>query len=242
MLQLTSSNRSASTETLSDPLLDLAANALGVECFLAAIAIAAACLMRAPLRETLGLTPSRFSARTVAILTIGILALSHALDASLANTPWQSSSALAELMRLLASARGTQFVLVVFTIGLLPAIAEELLCRGLLQRLLVERFGPAPGIIGSALVFGALHIDPVHVVLATGLGLYLGLITHWAGSIRPAMVCHGVNNIAAVVGAAYWDSAVGSLASLSAGYAIAAAVLVWAHKRATSEASTAPCF
>jgi membrane protease YdiL (CAAX protease family) len=79
-----------------------------------------------------------------------------------------------------------------------PGIAEELLCRGLLQRGLQRRLG-APAAIGiSSLAFGALHLEPIHAVFAAVLGLYLGVAAYWADSTRASIGCHLVNNLASV--------------------------------------------
>jgi membrane protease YdiL (CAAX protease family) len=66
-------------------------------------------------------------------------------------------------------------------------VAEELLCRGLVQRGLEGRLGAPAAIAASACVFGALHIEAVHGVFAAALGLYLGTAAYLAGSVRAAI-------------------------------------------------------
>jgi membrane protease YdiL (CAAX protease family) len=47
----------------------------------------------------------------------------------------------------------------------------------------------------ASLLFGAAHMDAVQGPMAALLGLYLGAITEWTGSIRPAIACHVANNL-----------------------------------------------
>ena len=75
-------------------------------------------------------------------------------------------------------------------------IAEEFLFRGVLFRWLRDGWGLYPGLVGSALVFAA-----VHILLGTSgalqiflIGLALGYLYDITGSLWPSMVCHGVNN------------------------------------------------
>ena len=215
-----------------DPLLALARDAVTVEVFLASIAIGGALLSRRSIRHALGFVPSRMPWRDVAVLCAGTLALSHGLDTALAWSGWIEHSVLANLPEQLDGASGAKLGVALIALALFPAVAEEMLCRGWIQRSLVTRIGPTLGIGAAALVFGALHIDPVHAVVATGLGLYLGVVAHWAGSIGPTIVCHGINNAAAVLAAAQLGPNPGSPATLVASAVAAAAALAWAGTRA----------
>jgi membrane protease YdiL (CAAX protease family) len=75
-------------------------------------------------------------------------------------------------------------------------IAEEFLFRGVLFRWLRDGWGLYPGLVGSALVFAA-----VHILLGTSgalqiflIGLALAYLYDITGSLWPSMVYHGVNN------------------------------------------------
>jgi membrane protease YdiL (CAAX protease family) len=78
-------------------------------------------------------------------------------------------------------------------------MVEELFFRGYLQTRLVARWGRWTGIALTALAFGLVHMDWVHSTFAFLLGLWLGWMTERAGSIRPAMLVHGANNLLAMV-------------------------------------------
>ena len=176
----------------------LAWSALGIEVLLGAFACAAALLSREPAVLRLGLAAGRLSWRLLALLAVGMLALSHALDGVLEISGLREHSALAELPGRLAGVHGETLALALLALALAPGIAEELLCRGLVQRALLPRLGPAGAIGAGALLFGALHLEPVHAAFAVVLGVYLGIVAWWADSTRAAIGCHVVNNLAAV--------------------------------------------
>jgi membrane protease YdiL (CAAX protease family) len=172
--------------------------ALGIEVVLGSMACAGALLSPEPFSVRLGLRVGRLRARSLALLILGALALSHGLDALLDLSGLRDESALAGLAETLHGARGDALWLALIGLAIAPGIAEELLCRGFLQRGLQQRLG-APAAIGiSALAFGALHLEPIHALFAAVLGLYLGVAAYWADSTRAAIGCHLVNNLVSV--------------------------------------------
>jgi len=210
-----------------DPLLELSGNALVVELWLAVIAGVGALLAGRDPHRLLGLQPGRLSWGQIGLLALGTLAASHALDGALDLTGLSDESVLGRLAEVLEGAQGARLAFALLALGLAPGLAEELLCRGLVQRGLTRRFGPALAIPLAALVFGALHVEPIHGAFATLLGLYLGVVAHWARSTRPAMLCHIANNLAAVLlGARVGDLPVPAWLSVVGGAALAAACLI----------------
>jgi membrane protease YdiL (CAAX protease family) len=175
---------------------------LGFEAFLAMLALAFA--VRSPLgiRARLGLGPSELSRGALALLALGTLALSYSLDGVYRLIEPPDSGVLFQFESELAGVRGGMLAFALLSFALVPGIAEELLCRGLVQRGLQARTGPIAAILLASAFFGALHMDPIHSAFAAILGLYLGAIAYLAGSIRASMGCHIANNTAAVLGAA----------------------------------------
>ena len=215
----------------------LAIDSIGLEIFLAGIALAGASLSPAPLRRRLGLGPIRLPAHRLAALVVGTIAVSHGLDGTIELLHLRERSALATFDFTLAGARGSALVLALVGIGLAPAIAEELLCRGLVQRGLLARFRPIVAIPLASVFFGALHVDPVHAVFASLLGLYLGVAAFLAGSVRAAIVCHAGNNLLAVAAAAFApEFEAADPASTTAGFVFAAACL-WVVARVDAAAT-----
>ncbi len=82
--------------------------------------------------------------------------------------------------------------------AVIPALAEEFLFRGFLQRSLEERIKPANAILLTGVIFGFIHFNPTSVVPLIIFGVFLGL-TAWAGGTiwLPALL-HFINNAFAI--------------------------------------------
>lgn len=89
-------------------------------------------------------------------------------------------------------------------IAVLPAMGEELLFRGVVQRILTEWFRNAhAGIWISAAVFSAIHVQFFGFVPRMMLGVCFGYMLHWSGSMWLPVIAHFFNNAAAVISAWY---------------------------------------
>ena len=78
-------------------------------------------------------------------------------------------------------------------VAVAPA-CEELTFRGYLQSTLALRRRPVGAIAAGAVLFAALHLDPVRFPALVALGLVFGWLTWRAGSIWPAVAAHAANN------------------------------------------------
>ena len=213
----------------------MAIHGLGFELFLGLLAVAGAALSAAPVRERLGLRAGRLSGGLLVLVVFGTVALSHALDAVIDLAQLGEHGPLAEIEAALAGIRGRALWLALLGIGLAPGIGEELLCRGLVQRGLAPRLGAPAAVVLAALLFGALHLDPVHAGFAAALGLYLGILCHLAGSVRAAIACHAANNLCAVVISAFAATLrVPPEASIVLGGGFALGVLAWLWRKVGS--------
>lgn len=76
-------------------------------------------------------------------------------------------------------------------------LAEELLFRGLLQTRLIAWLGVYPGILLTALLFGAAHIpfSPLFALVAGVTGLGYGLLFHYSGRLSLAIALHLAVNV-----------------------------------------------
>jgi len=72
---------------------------------------------------------------------------------------------------------------------------EEVLCRGLVLRALLNRWRPGLAIAVSSLVFGAMHLDPWQFFYATWLGLLLGWVYWRTRSLGLCVLLHAVHNL-----------------------------------------------
>lgn len=95
---------------------------------------------------------------------------------------------------LLASDHWVEDVFSLLLIACLPALAEELAFRGVLQRELIRGLGVIPGLLLTALLFALTHWQPVNLIGLFFFGLILGLMRYWSGSIWYSITAHFVNN------------------------------------------------
>jgi len=85
-------------------------------------------------------------------------------------------------------------------IGVLPAIGEELIFRGVFQRLFAEWTKNIHwGIIIAAILFSAMHMQFYGFLPRLMLGILLGYLFYWSGSIWIPILGHFVNNATAVI-------------------------------------------
>ena len=93
------------------------------------------------------------------------------------------------------------------SMALLAPVVEELMFRGAIQGYLMRRCSsPWTGIVVSALVFGAIHMNPQQVAYATALGLVFGWIYYRTRSLLPVIAGHILNNSVAVVTMKVWGN------------------------------------
>jgi len=181
------------------------------------------------LADRLGLGPGRLGAGRVVLTVLGFLALSNALHGGVVWLGLLEGTTLAEIDRVAREQGPAHPGWVWLALALAPALGEELLFRGFLQRLLASRWPAALAVLGSAAAFGAAHLDLVHGVAAFVLGSYLGALTARAGSLRPAILSHAANNSLAVAGSAGLLPEIGTPgtpAQLALALALAATCLV----------------
>jgi membrane protease YdiL (CAAX protease family) len=85
-------------------------------------------------------------------------------------------------------------------IAVIPAIGEELTFRGIIQKLLNRWFGhPHWAILLTAFLFSAMHVQFLSFIPRFFLGIILGYLFYWSGSIWLTMLVHFINNAVAVV-------------------------------------------
>lgn len=164
-------------------------------------------LLAAPSLAALALEPARWKA------VLGprpasprMLLLSVLLGAAL----WVASAGLMEVQSLLAppppsyldafraihqalAPRDLADALVsIVVIAVLPGLCEELVVRGVcLPSLALAWRGSSGGaVVATALLFGAIHLDPYRFAFTFALGLVFGLLRLSASSLWPSVVAH----------------------------------------------------
>lgn len=88
----------------------------------------------------------------------------------------------------------------VFMIAVLPAVGEELLFRGLIQKYLIKIFKNVHvGVAVAAIIFSAFHMQFYGFIPRFLLGLLLGYMFIYSKSLWVPIAAHFVNNAFAVV-------------------------------------------
>jgi membrane protease YdiL (CAAX protease family) len=88
----------------------------------------------------------------------------------------------------------------VFMVAFLPAIGEELLFRGVIQRIFTNWTKSNHwGIWISAILFSALHMQFYGFIPRMFLGVLFGYLLVWSGSMWLPIIAHFINNAVAVV-------------------------------------------
>lgn len=153
------------------------------------------------LREILPFsTPRRATLAASVLLVFGLAPLAQFL-AVLASRFTGRDSVSAELVRTLGQDTNFPgFLLGMLLVGILPALCEEALFRGLLMRCF-ERLGVALNLLVTSFLFALLHLEPSQVAGTFVLGLGFGLVRYKTNSIVPCMLAHAVYNAAVVAGA-----------------------------------------
>lgn len=77
-----------------------------------------------------------------------------------------------------------------------PAVLEEMLCRGAMQGIL-RRWGVWFSVVVSSTVFTLLHGDIAQMPGIFILSLFLGITAYATNSLLPGMVLHFINNVVA---------------------------------------------
>ncbi len=93
-----------------------------------------------------------------------------------------------------------EMLVAMLVIGILPAIGEELIFRGLLQKKLMSAMNaPHVAIWLTAIIFGVFHLQFFGVLPRILLGALFGYIYYYSGNIWYPIVAHFINNGLAVL-------------------------------------------
>ncbi len=130
-------------------------------------------------------------------LTVMLIALNVGQDAATkyVNSEQQRSPIYRMLPHLHAGAEMAALSLVV---GVVVPIGEEIFFRGLVLGALRRSLNRHAAVVASALFFAAAHLQAVELLPILILGLVLGYLYEFTGSIVPGMIAHGLNNLAAL--------------------------------------------
>lgn len=125
---------------------------------------------------------------------LGLIVLAETVDRHLGNP-------LSEKLTSALAPEGfswSGFVTMLLVAGVIAPFGEELVFRGVLYPWLRHRWGPAAGMAVSALLFGAVHLDPYWAAQAAVFGLFFAYLVERSGSIWPAYLAHVIINMTGV--------------------------------------------
>jgi len=92
-----------------------------------------------------------------------------------------------------------ELLALVLAAAVAPGLCEEVAFRGFFQPMLRSRFGKHLGITLAAVLFAMMHLDPWHLLALFFIGLFLGYLYAWTGSLWVPVLAHFMNNATSVV-------------------------------------------
>ena len=97
-----------------------------------------------------------------------------------------------------------EFAIISFCFAVTPAVCEEILFRGYLMQNIERRNSIIKSIIFSAIIFSLIHFNVVVLIPIFIVGLCLGYLFYYTGSIIPSVILHFVNNFFAILSNNYY--------------------------------------
>jgi membrane protease YdiL (CAAX protease family) len=90
-------------------------------------------------------------------------------------------------------------IFVIAVIAVIPAVCEEVMFRGFIQRSFEFKLKPYKAALITAIFFGIYHFNPYGVIPLIVLGFYFGFAAYMSNSIVVPIVLHFFNNFTAVM-------------------------------------------
>ncbi len=188
-------------EMVQRPLPALFLTLIPFQLGMLAVAMLAARRSPEPFKQRLGLVPatghdvSRVKLALMAAFTVA-MALGTAIGFSVLLGATPAATPVASLIN-----NGSWWTITLLSVilSVVPALVEEIVFRGYIQRRLLQRWSPTVAIGVSTLLFAVLHADSLqHIVAVVPLGIVTGLLAQRTNSVKPGMLLHAIHNTAAV--------------------------------------------
>lgn len=91
-----------------------------------------------------------------------------------------------------------EMVFVFFIVAVVPAVSEEVMFRGYVQKSFELKMTPFKAALITAIFFGLYHFNPYGIIPLILLGVFFGYAAYKTNSIIVPMVLHFLNNFIAV--------------------------------------------
>jgi len=108
------------------------------------------------------------------------------------------SAALSKLMEEYMGLNTQPLWLLLLVLGVMPAICEELLFRGVILSLMPKRFSTMRRVLTVGGMFGAFHMSLLRFLPTGLLGCVLTFLAIRTGSVFPCMLLHAGHNMLSV--------------------------------------------
>ena len=82
----------------------------------------------------------------------------------------------------------------ILCVAIIGPVLEELLFRGAITKVLLQRYSPMKAILFSGLIFGIFHLNPAQIVGATLSGFLFAWMYYKTSSVIPGILVHVLNN------------------------------------------------
>jgi membrane protease YdiL (CAAX protease family) len=105
----------------------------------------------------------------------------------------------AEQIRELKPQNTVQLVVTIIGLCLLVPISEEMVFRGMIQRIFSRNMGPVVGVLLAGALFGAVHLNAHLLISITCFGWFLGFLFESTGNLVYSMVAHAIFNAVALI-------------------------------------------
>jgi membrane protease YdiL (CAAX protease family) len=92
-----------------------------------------------------------------------------------------------------------EMLLVIITISVVPAICEEVMFRGYIQRSFGFKFRPHIAAVLTAVFFALYHFNPYGLIPLITIGFFLGFAAYSSQSLVIPIIIHFLNNFFAVI-------------------------------------------
>lgn len=91
-----------------------------------------------------------------------------------------------------------EMAFVFFIVAVIPAVSEEVMFRGYVQKSFELKMTPVKATLITAVFFGLYHFNPYGIIPLILLGIFFGYATYKTNSIIVPMVLHFLNNFIAI--------------------------------------------
>lgn len=175
--------------------------------FFAAICIASALYLKCDMKKALFFKKPKFIyIISAVIIGLGNILINMVLTSVFSLFMNDSTDEMNQSMQLITD--GRPFIQLLFAIGILPAVCEEILFRGYLYSSIKNKMKPFMAMIVVSLTFGIYHMNLIQSAVTAIIGIILVYSVYKTECIFVSMIIHAMNNSFSVICMSYPDNAV----------------------------------